>query len=56
MSPADTTTISRERIAELTERESRRLDERTQASRRTFERARRPLAAGVASSYQVRDP
>ena len=56
MSPTDTITISRERIAELTERESRRLDERTQASKRMFERARKPLAAGVASSYQVRDP
>ena len=56
MSPTDTITISRERIAELTEREARRLDERTQASKRMFERARTPLAAGVASSYQVRDP
>ena len=56
MSPTETITISRERIAELTERESRRLDERTQASKRMFERARKPLAAGVASSYQVRDP
>jgi glutamate-1-semialdehyde 2,1-aminomutase len=50
------TAISRERIAELTEREARRLDERTPASGRMFERARQPLAAGVASSYQVRDP
>ena len=50
------TAISRERIAELTEREARRLDERTRGSGRMFERARGPLAAGVASSYQVRDP
>jgi glutamate-1-semialdehyde 2,1-aminomutase len=50
------TAISRERIAELTEREARRLDERTPASGRMFERARGPLAAGVASSYQVREP
>jgi glutamate-1-semialdehyde 2,1-aminomutase len=50
------TAISRERVAELTERESRRLDERTQGSGRMFERARVPLSAGVASSYQVREP
>jgi glutamate-1-semialdehyde 2,1-aminomutase len=50
------TAISRERIAELTEREARRLDERTQGSGRMFERARVPLSAGVASSYQVREP
>ncbi|MBX5440743.1 MAG: aspartate aminotransferase family protein [Solirubrobacteraceae bacterium] len=56
MTPTDTITIPRERIAELTEREARRLDERTQASRRMYERARRPLAGGVASSYQSRDP
>jgi glutamate-1-semialdehyde 2,1-aminomutase len=50
------TAISRERIAELTEREARRLDERTPGSGRMFERARVPLSAGVASSYQVREP
>ena len=50
------TAISRERIAELTEREAKALDARTPESGRMFERARGPLAAGVASSYQVRDP
>ena len=48
--------IDRERIAELTEREARALDARTQASRDMYERARRTLSGGVASSYQVRDP
>ena len=48
--------IERERIKELTEREEARLDERTPASRALYERARKTLSAGVASSYQVRDP
>ncbi len=48
--------IDRERIRELTEREARRLDERTQGSRAMYERARKTLSGGVASSYQVRDP
>ena len=48
--------IDRARIAELTERESRTLNERTPKSRAMFERARKALAGGVASSYQLRDP
>jgi glutamate-1-semialdehyde 2,1-aminomutase len=48
--------IDRTRIRELTEREAARLDERTSASQAMYERARRTLAGGVASSYQVRDP
>ncbi len=48
--------IDRERIRELTERESRRLDDRTPGSKELFERARRTLSAGVPSSYQARDP
>ncbi|RDI75799.1 Glutamate-1-semialdehyde aminotransferase [Gaiella occulta] len=48
--------IDRARIRELSEREARRLDERTQGSRAFYERARRSLAGGVASSYQTRDP
>jgi glutamate-1-semialdehyde 2,1-aminomutase len=48
--------LDRGRIRELTERERRRLDERTQASRALHERARRSLVGGVASSYQSRDP
>ena len=49
-------TLDRTRIAELTAREAVRLDERTPASGALYERARRTLAHGVASSYQVRDP
>jgi glutamate-1-semialdehyde 2,1-aminomutase len=48
--------LDRERIRELTEREERRLNERTGGSRAMYERARRTLSGGVASSYQVRDP
>jgi glutamate-1-semialdehyde 2,1-aminomutase len=48
--------ISRERIQELTEREEKRLDDRTPGSAAMYERARRTLSGGVASSYQLRDP
>jgi hypothetical protein len=48
--------IDRERIKELTDREERKLDDRTTGSRAMFERARKTLAGGVASSYQLRDP
>jgi glutamate-1-semialdehyde 2,1-aminomutase len=48
--------IDRERIKELTAREAKRLDERTQGSKAMYERARRSLVGGVASSYQLRDP
>jgi glutamate-1-semialdehyde 2,1-aminomutase len=48
--------IDRERIKELTEREERRLNERTGGSKALYERARRTLSGGVASSYQVREP
>jgi glutamate-1-semialdehyde 2,1-aminomutase len=48
--------IARERIAELTAREEARLEERTGASKALYERARVSLSAGVASSYQVREP
>jgi glutamate-1-semialdehyde 2,1-aminomutase len=51
-----TATIDRARIAELTARESARLDETTAASARLYERARRVLSGGVASSYQLREP
>jgi glutamate-1-semialdehyde 2,1-aminomutase len=53
---AETVTLDRSRIAELTQREAKRLDERTQASLRMYERAAKTLSGGVASSYQVRDP
>jgi glutamate-1-semialdehyde 2,1-aminomutase len=48
--------LDRERIAELTRREERRLNDRTPGSRSLFERARATLASGVPSSYQVREP
>ncbi len=48
--------IDRARIAELTEREQKRLDDATLGSKAMFERANRVLSAGVASSYQLRDP
>src|SRR5690349_5550803 len=48
--------LDRQRIKELTEREEKRLNERTQASQRMYERARNVLTGGVASSYQLREP
>ena len=51
-----TVELDRARIAELTEREQRRLDEATPGSRAMYERARQALASGVASAYQRREP
>jgi glutamate-1-semialdehyde 2,1-aminomutase len=48
--------IDRTRIRELIEREGARLNERTAGSREMYERARKSLAGGVPSSYQLRDP
>src|SRR5262245_23434409 len=48
--------LDRDRIAELTAREAKALDARTQGSKALYERAKESLSAGVASSYQVRDP
>src|SRR6266545_515809 len=56
MEASTPTKIDRERIKELTEREERVLDERTGKSAAMYRRANQTLAAGVASSYQVRDP
>ena len=56
MGAAAPVTIDRRRIRELTEREERRLNESTPGSKALFERARRVLSAGVASSYQLREP
>ena len=56
MATRTTTDLDRTRIAELTERETQRLDERTPGSRAMYERARQTLAGGVASAYQQRDP
>jgi glutamate-1-semialdehyde 2,1-aminomutase len=53
---AAVTPIDHERVRELTERESKRLDELTQGSKRLFERAQKVLPGGVPSSYQVREP
>ena len=49
-------TLDRARIKELTERESRNLDERTPKSGELFDRAKRTMPNGVASTYQARDP
>jgi hypothetical protein len=46
--------LYRARIRELTEREARRLDERTPTSSELFERARQTMPNGVASTYQDR--
>src|SRR5438477_1801580 len=56
MSTPTTPALDRARIAELTEREQRRLDERTQGSRALYGRAQRALSGGVASAYQAREP
>src|SRR5262245_32872989 len=56
MSATATTNLDRTRIAELTEREERKLEERTQGSRQLSERAMKSLAGGVASAYQEREP
>src|SRR5262249_2781763 len=48
--------LDRDRIRELTERESTSLDQRTRASGSLYERAGQVLSGGVASSYQARDP
>jgi glutamate-1-semialdehyde 2,1-aminomutase len=48
--------LDRDRIRELTERETARLDDRTRASAEMYRRARESLSGGVASTYQARDP
>jgi glutamate-1-semialdehyde 2,1-aminomutase len=56
MSATTSARIDRGRIKELTEREEKRLNDRTTASRAMYERARQVLSGGVASSYQLREP
>src|SRR5438874_13714639 len=56
MSTQATAELDRVRIAELTEREQRRLDESTPGSSAMFERARRAPAGGVAAASQGRPP
>jgi glutamate-1-semialdehyde 2,1-aminomutase len=48
--------IDCQRIKTLTEREERVLNENTSGSGEMYERAKRSLSGGVASSYQLRDP
>lgn len=48
--------IDRARIAELTEREEAKLNERTKKSGEMYERAKGVLSGGVGSSYQARAP
>src|SRR3982751_1742518 len=48
--------LDRGRIAELTERATAHLNERTPRSGEMFRRAHAVLAGGVASSYQLREP
>jgi len=48
--------INPERVEELTQQELETLNGRTQGSAAMYERARRSLSGGVASSYQLRDP
>jgi glutamate-1-semialdehyde 2,1-aminomutase len=48
--------LDRERIRELTERETALLNERTPRSGELFRRADAVLSGGVASSYQLREP
>jgi glutamate-1-semialdehyde 2,1-aminomutase len=54
-SPAKTF-LDRARIDALTEIEEKKLNARTPASAEMYERARRTMAGGVASSYQARAP
>ena len=48
--------LERRRIDELIERELAELNARTGGSAAMYDRARRSLSGGVASSYQLRDP
>jgi glutamate-1-semialdehyde 2,1-aminomutase len=56
MAITSTVQIDPQRVQELTEREAKRLDERTRGSHQLYDRARKVLSGGVASSYQVRAP
>ena len=54
--PTTASELDRARIRRLTAEELEALNERTQSSRRLYERADKVLSGGVASSYQLRDP
>ncbi len=56
MAASSTVQIDHERVEELTRRELAELNARTAGSEAMYERARRSLSGGVASSYQLRDP
>ncbi len=56
MAVSSTVQIDHERVEELTRKELAALNARTQGSAAMYERARRSLSGGVASSYQLRDP
>ena len=56
MAVSSTVQIDHERVEELTRRELAALNARTEGSAAMYERARRSLSGGVASSYQLRDP
>jgi glutamate-1-semialdehyde 2,1-aminomutase len=56
MATTSPVTLDRQRIRSLIEREEKQLNERTQASFAMYKRADEVLSAGVASSYQLRDP
>jgi glutamate-1-semialdehyde 2,1-aminomutase len=54
--PASPTTVDRERVAALTERELAKLSERTPESKRRYERGVKVMPGGVPSSFQENDP
>src|SRR5580698_6311212 len=56
MAVSSTVQIDHERVEELTRRELAELNARTAGSEAMYERSRRSLSGGVASSYQLRDP
>src|ERR671926_1160913 len=56
MAITPTRQLDRQRVRELTEREAKRLDERTPQSQAMYAGAREVLTGGVASSYQLREP
>jgi glutamate-1-semialdehyde 2,1-aminomutase len=56
MSVATPIALDRERIRQLTERETQRLNDSTTGSGEMYRRAHAVLSGGVASSYQLREP
>jgi glutamate-1-semialdehyde 2,1-aminomutase len=55
-STAQTPTIDRDRIADLTERELKKLADRTPQSKQRYERGVKVMPGGVPSSFQENDP